>query len=160
MATIMSESNKMHTRSLTKLTALKVSIDMWAYIEANGVSKSEALEALGMVGSDYLSHCSCCEYVYQQGDWDCVNLPCKKHCPAWLEFSATENSRLDDDDYPCVRNPNSPYYRYTKMHPPSLESSIYKQVGHDMVKLLKEAFERNLNESRLNPTEPLLPTVK
>lgn len=28
--------------------------------------------------------------------------------------------------------------------------TVYTEVGHDMVKLLKEAFERNLNESRLN----------
>ena len=145
----MSESNKTHTKSLTKLTALRVSIDMWTFIEANGVSKSEALRALGMRGPDYLFQCSCCEYVYQQADRSCESLPCKKYCPAWLEFSATENSRLDDD-YPCVRNPNSPYYRYPGMHPQSLESTIYKQVGHDMVKLLKEAFERNLNESKLN----------
>ena len=145
----MTEPYKTRPNALTKLTALQVSIDMWAYIEANGVSKSEALKALGMRGSDYLFQCSCCEYVYQQADRNCASLPCKKYCPAWLEFSATETSRLDDG-YPCVQNPNSPYYRYPGMHPQSLESTIYKQVGHGMVKLLEEAYKRNLNESRLN----------
>ena len=139
----MSESNKTYTRNLSKLTALRVSLKVWKHIEATGVGKSEALKALGMGGSDYLFQCPCCEYVYQKADMNCESLPCKKYCPAWLEFSATDNSRLDDD-YPCVRNPNSPYYRYPGMHPQSLESTIYKQVGHDMVKLLKEALERNL----------------
>ena len=145
----MTESKEMTTDGLTKLDALRVSIKMWAHIEATGVGKRAALEALGMGSTDYLFQCPCCEYVYQHTCSDHAVLHCKEHCPAWLEFSATENSRLDDD-YPCVRNPNSPYYRYPGMHHPSLESSIYKQVGHGMVKLLKEAFERNLNDSRLN----------
>ena len=130
----MSEPDEMSQDGLTKLVALKVSIKIWSHIEAKGVGKRAAIEALGINSSDYLFQ-----------------------CPAWLEFSAADNPRLDgddddddDDDYPCVRNPNSPYYRYPGMHPQSLESNIYKQVGHDMVKLLEEAYKRNLNESRLN----------
>ena len=145
----MVEFKEMTTDGLTKLDALRVSIKIWAHIEDTGVGKRAALEALGMGSSDYLFQCPCCEYVYQHSCSDPAGLRCKEHCPAWLEFSATENSRLDDD-YPCVRNPNSPYYRYLGMHHPLLESSIYKQVGHDMVKLLIEALERNLNDSRLN----------
>ena len=145
----MTESYETRPNALTKLTALQVSIKMWKYIEANGVSKSEALRALGMRGSDYLHQCPLCEYVYQQADRSCESLPCKKYCPAWLEFSATENSRLDDD-YPCVRNPNSPYYRYQGIHPKSVESTIYKSVGRGMVKLLEKALERNLIESKQN----------
>ena len=145
----MTESYKTRPNALTKLTALQVSLKMWSYIEAEGVGKSEALEALGIRGADYLYQCPLCEYVYQkmQGNYD--KLPCKEHCPAWHEFSAPEHSTLDDH-YSCVRNPDSPYSKYPGMHPKSLESTIYKSVGRGMVKLLEKALERNLIESKQN----------
>ena len=145
----MTESYKTRPNALTKLTALQVSLKMWSYIEAEGVGKSAALEALGIRGADYLYQCPLCEYVYQkmQGNYD--KLPCKEHCPAWHEFSAPEHSTLDDH-YSCVRNPDSPYSKYPGMHPKSLESTIYKSVGRGMVKLLEKALERNLIESKQN----------
>ena len=145
----MSEPDEMSQDGLTKLVALKVSIKIWSHIEAKGVGKLAAIEALGINSSDYLFQCPCCEYTYRQSYSDQAVLHCKEHCPAWLEFSATENSRLDDD-FPCVRNPNSPYSKYPGVYCKSIENETYKQIGHDMVKLLKEAFERNLNESKLN----------
>ena len=145
----MTESYKTRPNTLTKLTALQVSLKMWGYIEAEGVSKSKALEALGLHGSDYLYQCPLCEYVYQKMQGNYEKLPCKEHCPAWHEFSAPEHSQLDDQ-YPCVENPDSPYHKYPGMHPISLESTIYKSVGRGMVKLLEEALERNLNEGNLN----------
>ena len=145
----MTESYKTRPNALTKLTALQVSLKMWSYIEAEGVGKSAALEALGIRGADYLYQCPLCEYVYQkmQGNYD--KLPCKEHCPAWHEFSAPEHSTLDDH-YSCVRNPDSPYSKYPGVHPKSLESTIYKSVGRGMVKLLEKALERNLIESKQN----------
>ena len=146
----MSEPDEMSQDGLTKLVALKVSIKIWSHIEAKGVGKRAAIEALGINSSDYLFQCPCCEYTYQQSYSDRAVLHCKEHCPAWLEFSAADNPRLGDD-YPCERNPSSPYSKYP-VHALNQQRKehIYKQIGHDMVKLLKEAFERNLNESRLN----------
>ena len=145
----MTESYKTRPNALTKLTALQVSLKMWKHIEATGVVKSKALEALGLRGSDYLYQCPLCEYVYQKMQGNYEKLPCKEHCPAWHEFSAPEHTPLDNH-YPCVGNPDSPYHKYPGMHPISLESTIYKSVGRGMVKLLEEALERNLNESKLN----------
>lgn len=139
---------------LTKLTALQVSIKMWEHIEATGVGKTDALKALGFHDSDYLSGCPCCEYVSQQAIKLRGRLPCKEHCPAWYEFSAPDHSPLVAD-YPCVLNPDSPYVKYQGKHPSSLEATINKGVGRDMVRLLKKAYERIVDERRLNSTEPL-----
>ena len=145
----MTESYKTRPNALTKLTALQVSLKMWRYIEAEGVSKSEALNALGLCGSDYLYQCPLCKYVYQKMQGNYNKLLCKEYCPAWQEFSAPEHSTLDYC-YPCVGNPDSPYHKYPGIHPKSLESTIYKSVGRGMVKLLEKALERNLNESKQN----------
>ena len=139
---------------LTKLTALQVSIKMWEHIEATGVDKTDALEALGFHDSDYLSECPCCEYVRQQDNMPFGIFPCKEHCPAWYEFSASDHSPLVAN-YPCVLNPDSPYVLYLKIHPSSLEATINKGVGRGMVRLLKKAYERIVDERRLNSTEPL-----
>ena len=44
----MSDPEEVSQDGLTKLVALKVSIKMWSYIEAKGVDKRAAIEALGM----------------------------------------------------------------------------------------------------------------
>ena len=142
----MTEPYKTRPNALTKLTALQVSIKLWKHIEATGVGKSEAFEALGLRGSDYLYLCPLCEYVYQKVHGNYVKLPCRDYCPAWHEFSAPAHSKLDAH-YTCVANPGSPYHEYPGLHPIALESAIYKSVGRGMVELLEKALERNLDES-------------
>ena len=139
---------------LTKLTALQVSIKMWEHIEAKGVSKTDALKALGFHHSDYLYQSPCCEYVVQQANKPFAMLPCKEYCPAWYEFSASDHSPLTAV-CPGVLYPASHYTEYPETLSESLEVAVNKIVGRDMVKLLKEAYERNINESKLNSTEPL-----
>ena len=140
----MAEQVKIHSEGLTKLGALRLSIAMWKHIEATGVRKTEAMEALGMCSSDFQYQCPCCEYVSQRtrsnDDW----LQCEDHCPAWLEFSA--NFELGGG-YPCVRNPNSPYHDYHRILPVTEEKDIYKTIASNMVKLLIEALGRNLDDS-------------
>jgi hypothetical protein len=149
----MTEQVKIHSEGLTKLDALRLSIAMWEHIEATGVRKPEAMEALGMRSSDFLFQCPCCEYVSQRarsdyGDLQCEDhygdLQCEDHCPAWLEFSA---NFVPGGDYPCVRNPNSPYCDYHVVHPVTAEKDMYKKIASNMLKLLVEAFERNLDDS-------------
>lgn len=79
---------KIHSEGLTKLDALRLSIAMWKHIEATGVRKPEAMEALGMCSSDFMAQCPCCEYVSQRMRINVKGLQCEDHCPAWLEFSA------------------------------------------------------------------------
>lgn len=138
----MTKPVKTPSDSLTKLDALRLSLKMWKHIEATGVVKIKAMEALGMCSSDYLSQCPCCEYVFQRTSKDRAGLQCKEYCPAWLEFSEHPDM---DTTYPCVCNPNSPYYRYSI----SDSAEDYKQTGRGMVKLLNEAYERNLKDGEL-----------
>ena len=140
----MTEQVKVHPEGLNKLDALRLSIKIWAHIEETGVCKTKAMEALGMCSSDYLYQCPCCEYVQQHTRSDYEGLQCEKHCPAWLEFS--KNFELGGD-YPCVRNPNSPYSDYHGFHPVTEEKDIYKSIASNMVKLLIEALGRNLVDS-------------
>ena len=140
----MAEQVKIHSEGLTKLGALRLSIAMWKHIEATGVRKTEAMEALGMCSSDFLAQCPCCEYVSQRARSYYEGLQCEDHCPAWLEFSA--NFKLGGD-YPCVRNPNSPYYDYPGARRTTAEKDIHKRIASNMLKLLIEAFERNLDDS-------------
>ena len=139
----MTKPVKTPSDSLTKLDALRLSLKMWKHIEATGVGKIEAMEALGMCSSDYLAKCPCCEYTLQQSRKNLASLQCKEYCPAWLEFSEFSDR---DTTYPCVRNPISPYYRYSI----SDSAENYKQTGRGMVKLLNEAYERNLKDSELD----------
>ena len=140
----MTDQVKVQPEGLNKLDALRLSIKIWAHIEEAGVYKTTAMEALGMGSSDYLNHCPCCEYVKQQMRSDYEWLQCEEHCPAWLEFS--EDFELGGD-YPCTRNPNSPYYDYHRILPVTEEKDIYKPIASNMVKLLIEALERNLDDS-------------
>jgi hypothetical protein len=140
----MTEQVKIHSEGLTKLDALRLSIAMWEHIEATGVRKPEAMEALGMRSSDFLFQCPCCEYVQQHTRSDYEGLQCEDHCPAWLEFSA---NFVPGGDYPCVRNPNSPYLDYQRIHLVTEEKDIYKKIASNMVKLLIEALGRNLDDS-------------
>ena len=140
----MTELDKTCTDGLTKLDALRVSLEMWKHIAATGVDKGKAMEALGMCSSDYLYQCPCCEYAFQQSKKDRAGLQCKDHCPAWLEFSERPDM---DAGYPCVRNPNNPFYRYQWEHPVSAEADIYREIGRGMVELLNEAYDRNLKDS-------------
>ena len=75
---------------------------------------------------------------------DYGGLQCEDHRPAWLEFSA--NFELGGD-YPCVRNPNSPYCDYPVVHPVTADKDMYKKIASNRLKLLVEAFERNLDDS-------------
>ena len=140
----MTEQVKVHPEGLNKLDALRLSIKIWAHMEETGVCKTRAMEALGMGSSDYLYQCPCCEYVQQHtcsnDDW----LQCEVHCPAWLEFS--KDFELGGD-YPCTRNPNSPYHDYHVILPVTEENDIYKTIASNMVKLLIEALGRNLDDS-------------
>ena len=140
----MSEQVKVRPKGLSKLDALRLSIRLWSHIEETGVCKSKAMEALGMCSSDYLHQCPCCEYVQQRTRSDYEGLQCEEHCPAWLEFS--KNFELGGD-YPCVRNPDSPYHDYHGCHPADAEKDIYKAIASNMIKLLIKALERNLDDS-------------
>ena len=93
---------------------------------------------------DYLHQCPCCEYVSQHTRSDDDWLQCEEHCPAWLEFS--KNFELGGD-YPCVRNPNSPYHDYHRILPVTEKNDVYKTIASNMVKLLIEALGRNLDDS-------------
>lgn len=140
----MTEQVKVQPEGLNKLDALRLSIKLWAHMEETGVCKTRAMEAMGVGSSDYLYQCPCCEYVQQHtrsnDDW----LECEKHCPAWLEFS--KNFELGGD-YPCTRNPNSPYSDYHRILPVTEENDAYKTIASNMVKLLIEALKRNLDDS-------------
>ena len=140
----MTEQVKDHPSGLNKLDALRLSIRVWAHIEETGVCKARAMEALGMCSSDYLYQCPCCEYVQRRTRSDYEGLQCSSHCPAWLEFS--ENFNLGGD-YPCVRNPKSPYSDYHGLHPATEEKAIYKSIASNMLKLLIKALGRNLDDS-------------
>ena len=140
----MTEQVKDHPSGLNKLDALRLSIRVWAHIEETGVCKTMAMGALGMCSSDYLHQCPCCEYVQQHTRSDYEGLQCEEHCPAWLEFS--KNFELGGD-YPCVRNPKSPYSDYHGLHPVDEEKDIYKSIASSMLKLLIEALRRNLDDS-------------
>ena len=140
----MTEQVKDHPSGLNKLDALRLSIRVWAHIEETGVCKTSAMAALGMRSSDYLYQCPCCEYVQQRTRSDYEGLQCEEHCPAWWEFS--ENFELGGD-YPCVRNPKSPYSGYHGFHPVNEEKDIYKSIASNMTKLLIEALGRNLDDS-------------
>ena len=137
-------TEQVHPEGLNKLDALRLSIKIWAHIEEEGVNKTTAMAALGMRSSDYLYQCPCCEYVQQHTSSDHEGLQCEEHCPAWWEFS--ENFDLGGD-YPCVRNPKSPYSDYHGFHPVTEEKDIYKSIASNMVKLLIEALGRNLDDS-------------
>ena len=140
----MTEQVKVQPEGLNKLDALRLSIKLWAHMEETGVCKTRAMEAMGVGSSDYLYQCPCCEYVQQHtrsnDDW----LECEKYCPAWLEFS--KNFELGGD-YPCTRNPNSPYSDYHRILPVTEENDAYKTIASNMVKLLIEALKRNLDDS-------------
>ena len=141
----MTEQVKVQPEGLNKLDALRLSIKIWAHMEETGVCKTKAMEALGMGSSDYLHQCPCCEYVYQYARSDDDGwLKCEEHCPAWLEFS--KNFELGGD-YPCTRNPNSPYHDYHVILPVTEEDVRYKTIASNMVKLLIEALGRNLDDS-------------
>ena len=141
---VMADQVKVRPKGLSKLDALRLSIKLWSHIEETGVCKSKAMEALGMCSSDYLHQCPCCEYVGQRTRNYYEGLQCEEHCPAWLEFS--ENFELGGD-YPCVRNPNSPYSGYHGFHPAALEKDTFKAIASNMIKLLIKALERNLDDS-------------